>query len=248
MKNREKIAYIRYTDSAMFILAPYNTDFISELKKSTKTRKWSKENKEWVVDIEERETVLNIALQHFPVLEDNKPPKRSDTERDRSSANTTSSLCLDNTDKYNSSIPVQAWIDGACEPVNPGGTASYGLVVKQRNTILLRKAGVVGSGDKMSNNVAEYSGLIALLEWCKVNSIQGVVNVHSDSTLLINQMSGRWRTKKKSQKGLYFPYYEKAATLLAQLGKKQFVFKWIAREKNTEADELSKQVLPISTE
>lgn len=22
------------------------------------------------------------------------------------------------------------WIDGACEPVNPGGTATYGLLVK----------------------------------------------------------------------------------------------------------------------
>ena len=25
-----------------------------------------------------------------------------------------------------------AWFDGACEPVNPGGTASFGVVVKEK--------------------------------------------------------------------------------------------------------------------
>ena len=24
---------------------------------------------------------------------------------------------------------IEAWFDGACEPVNPGGTASYGVIV-----------------------------------------------------------------------------------------------------------------------
>ncbi len=39
-----------------------------------------------------------------------------------------------------------AWFDGACEPLNPGGTASFGVIVKGGNgTVLLRDHGVVGN-------------------------------------------------------------------------------------------------------
>ncbi|MGD0012733.1 MAG: hypothetical protein ABSE93_29850 [Terriglobia bacterium] len=49
-----------------------------------------------------------------------------------------------------------AWFDGACEPVNPGGTASFGVVIKDKDGTVLRKEhGLVGKGSKMSNNVAE---------------------------------------------------------------------------------------------
>jgi ribonuclease HI len=59
------------------------------------------------------------------------------------------------------------YIDGACKPVNPGGTASYGLVVKfhQTGEVLYQEAKIVGSGPFMSNNVAEYSALLAFLKW-----------------------------------------------------------------------------------
>ena len=42
--------------------------------------------------------------------------------------------------------------DGARQPVNPGGTASWGY-------------GIVGSGSSMSNNVAEFRAVVMALEW-----------------------------------------------------------------------------------
>lgn len=233
MNVAKKIIHIRYNDSEMFIMSPYDPDFVSALKKSTISRKWNRENKEWVIAIKEREAALNVVRQFFLLVEDNKLLQPLEPLS-----------CFDAVDKYIANVPLEVWIDGACEPVNPGGTASYGLVVKQRDKTILRKAEVVGSGEKMSNNVAEYCALIALLEWCKANNINSNITVYSDSILLVNQMSGKWKTKSKSQKGLYFPFYQKALSLLIRLGRKQFHFQWTARDRNTEADELSKQVIP----
>src|SRR5450432_340898 len=57
-----------------------------------------------------------------------------------------------------------AWFDGACGPINPGGTASYGVMIKdQAGTILVRERGLVGEGSTMSNNVAEYAGVLHIL-------------------------------------------------------------------------------------
>ncbi|MBA7550007.1 hypothetical protein ES705_42512 [subsurface metagenome] len=45
---------------------------------------------------------------------------------------------------------LEAWIDGACEPFNPGGTASYGMVVKRKFTLLSSGGGteITRVGDK----------------------------------------------------------------------------------------------------
>lgn len=141
-------------------------------------------------------------------------------------------------------MPLEAWIDGACEPFNPGGTASYAVVVKRKFTTILRRAGIVGSGRGMSSNVAEYSGLIALLAWYKDQGLSESMTVYSDSKLLVNQMTGYWRAKR----GLYHRYYQEALSLLKEIGYKRFRFIWIPREENIEADELSKELLPVVLE
>jgi len=62
-----------------------------------------------------------------------------------------------------------AYFDGACEPVNPGGTASYGAVVFLAGERIWECAEIYqpedGHEKQTSNNVAEYAGLIAILEW-----------------------------------------------------------------------------------
>lgn len=141
---------------------------------------------------------------------------------------------------------LRVWIDGACEPVNPGGTASYGVVVKHGEEILFESGDVVGSGPAMSNNVAEYSGLIAFLEWY-LETRRGSLNhrelkrrpaIYSDSRLLICQMTGEWRVKQ----GLYVPYYNKAQTLIRE-NKLDLGFWKVPREQNEEADRWSKKAL-----
>ena len=137
---------------------------------------------------------------------------------------------------------LEVYIDGACEPINPGGTASYGLVIYRGKARLLAKSAIVDTGDKMSNNVAEYAGLIAFFEWAD-NQLPEEAVIKSDSQLLINQMRGEWQARQ----GLYLPYYRKAMTYLinhTQLaGRKLYQFKWIPREENWEADRLSRDIL-----
>lgn len=146
-------------------------------------------------------------------------------------------------------MKLEVYIDGACEP-NPGGTASFGVLVRQKimglegpfgySKVRWEDWGIVSSGPKMSNNVAEYSALIKFLEWLD-NQIPEDVVIYSDSQLLVNQMNFEWNTNPDK---LYYPYYQKVMTLRLALGEvnKKISYKWIPREQNL-ADELSVRAL-----
>ena len=58
-----------------------------------------------------------------------------------------------------------AYFDSACEPVNPGGTASYGAAIYENQQLIWKCSEIYGRGEHTSNNVAEYAALIAVLEW-----------------------------------------------------------------------------------
>src|SRR5271157_2977395 len=106
----------------------------------------------------------------------------------------------------NSMIELVAYVDGCCEPRNPGGTAAYGVIVKKGDAVLFQEGKIVGSGGNISNNVAEYSGLVSFLQWLIANKDKygKWARVRSDSKLVVYQMSGEWRVKR----GAYIPYYE----------------------------------------
>jgi ribonuclease HI len=132
-----------------------------------------------------------------------------------------------------------AWFDGACEPVNPGGTATFGVIIKgEDGTVLLRDHGVVGKGSGMSNNVAEYAGVLHILKYLSSRP-PGRVTIHGDSNPVVSQLSGGWRIKK----GLYLPVAIETKKLLAHLRGQgwQINFCWIPREQNEECDRLSKK-------
>jgi ribonuclease HI len=132
-----------------------------------------------------------------------------------------------------------AWFDGACTPVNPGGTASFGVIIKDENgTVLLRDHGVVGKGKAMSNNVAEYAGVLHILKYLAPR-LPGRVAIHGDSNLVINQLNGKWRVRK----GFYLSIAIETKELLAHLRGLgwQINFCWIPRERNEECDRLSKK-------
>ena len=132
-----------------------------------------------------------------------------------------------------------AWFDGACEPVNPGGTASFGVVIKDQDaSVLSKQHGVVGKGKAMSNNVAEYAGVLHILKYLSSRP-PGRVTIHGDSNLVINQLNGKWRVRK----GLYLSIATETKELLAYLRGLgwQINFCWIPREQNEECDALSKK-------
>lgn len=129
---------------------------------------------------------------------------------------------------------VESWFDGSCEPVNPLGHASYGCLVKKNGITVFEKSGYVGVGEGMSNNVAEYSGIIAVMEFLlSENLSQGTI--YGDSKLVVQQMNRKWRAKG----GMYLPYFKQAIALRVKLPDVQI--KWIPRALNAEADYLSRR-------
>src|SRR2546425_12554625 len=123
------------------------------------------------------------------------------------------------------------------EPVNPGGTATFGYVIRDDSgSILASKSGIVGKGPTMSNNVAEYAALCEALKFLLKKSLaNSPIEVRGDSALVVNQMSGKW----KFRKGLYREKYQEAVRLREQFT--DLRFRWIPREENEEADQLSRE-------
>ncbi|WP_420121528.1 bifunctional RNase H/acid phosphatase [Nakamurella sp.] len=117
---------------------------------------------------------------------------------------------------------------------NPG-PAGYGAVVfaADGTTVLAERAAAIG---RATNNVAEYSGLIAGLEAALELGARSVA-VQMDSKLVIEQMSGRWKVKHPDMK----PLAGRAATLAARFA--EATFTWIPRERNAHADRLANEAM-----
>ncbi len=113
---------------------------------------------------------------------------------------------------------------------NPG-PAGYGAVVRDVDSgeVLLERMGTLGV---TTNNVAEYSGLIAgLTAAADLGATE--VEVRMDSKLVVEQMSGRWQIKHPGLRPL-------AAQAAALVGKFAGVtFTWVPRERNRRADALA---------
>jgi ribonuclease HI len=135
-----------------------------------------------------------------------------------------------------------AWFDGSCGPVNPGGTATSGAIVKDKEgNVLLEELHLVGKGEGMSNNVAEYAAVIRVFDFISFRRAAGYLTVHGDSLLVINQLNGKWRVRE----GLYRVVALKAQRVLGLLRSMgwEIHFVWIPREQNEECDALSKRPL-----
>jgi broad specificity phosphatase PhoE/ribonuclease HI len=117
---------------------------------------------------------------------------------------------------------------------NPG-PAGYGAVVIEAATgqVLLERYASLGI---TTNNVAEYTGLIAGLRAAlELNATQ--VDVRMDSKLVIEQMSGRWQIKNPGLR----PLAAEAATLVTRFA--SVTFEWIPRERNKAADALANRAM-----
>jgi ribonuclease HI len=132
---------------------------------------------------------------------------------------------------------IVVYIDGLCEPVNPGGTATFGYVIRDDSgSIIASKFGIVGKGPAMSNNVAEYAALCEALGFLlRKKRENSPTEVRGDSALVVNQMSGKWKLRK----GLYSEKYQEAVRLRSRFT--DLRFRWIPREENEEADALSRE-------
>jgi broad specificity phosphatase PhoE/ribonuclease HI len=112
---------------------------------------------------------------------------------------------------------------------NPG-PAAYGALVRDADTgeVLATKAETLGIA---TNNVAEYSGLIAGIGLANEFAPDAELEVRMDSKLVIEQMAGRWKIKHVDMKPL-------ALTAQRELAGRPVVWTWIPREDNKAADAL----------
>jgi ribonuclease HI len=124
--------------------------------------------------------------------------------------------------------PIVAYIDGGARG-NPG-PAGYGVRIESRDGELLEEFGE--SIGIATNNVAEYRGLLAALEWARSHH-RTPVHVRSDSLLLVQQMLGNYKVKNA---GLQ-PLHAKARLLAREIG--CVTFEHVRREKNAHADRLA---------
>lgn len=123
---------------------------------------------------------------------------------------------------------ITAYFDGGAR-ANPG-PAGYGVyIVDDQGTVLAELFQPLGVA---TNNVAEYRGLIAALEWAVAHGLQELA-VKGDSLLIVEQMRGNYRVKNE---GL-IPLYQKARTLVSKIGK--VTFEHVRRDHNKQADRLS---------
>lgn len=101
---------------------------------------------------------------------------------------------------------------------------------------ILEEAGYCGFGPKMSNNVAEYSGICSILEYLQQEKEPCLIS--GDSMLVIMHLQRKWRING----GLYMPYYIKARDLYEPI-KDRIKLQWVSRDENSICDVLSKGVL-----
>jgi probable phosphoglycerate mutase len=116
---------------------------------------------------------------------------------------------------------------------NPG-PASYGALVRNPETgeVIAQKGVTIGVA---TNNVAEYSGLIAGLELAAEYAPNASIEVRMDSKLVIEQMAGRWKIKHPDMKPLAMK-----AQSLAPFGTE---WTWVPRAQNAAADALANMAL-----
>ncbi|WP_182111421.1 bifunctional RNase H/acid phosphatase [Actinotalea sp. JY-7876] len=117
---------------------------------------------------------------------------------------------------------------------NPG-PAGWGAVVRDAATgaLLAERAGYLGFA---SNNVAEYSGLVAGLEAARDIDPAAHVEARLDSKLVVEQMSGRWQVKHADMKRL-------AELARGVLPADQVTYTWVPRAQNGAADALANQAM-----
>ena len=123
---------------------------------------------------------------------------------------------------------ITAHVDGGARG-NPG-PAGYGAVLTdEQGQVLAELYDGIGIA---TNNVAEYRGLLAALQWA-LDHGHTHLHIKADSLLIVEQMRGNYRVKHE---GL-IPLHQQARHLVNRIG--HVTFEHVRRELNKEADRLS---------
>ena len=126
----------------------------------------------------------------------------------------------------------RANIDGGSRG-NPG-PAAYGVVIRDaKGDIVAKLKKYIG---RMTNNVAEYYGLIAALDYAESQGIRAL-RIEADSELMVKQIRGLYKVRSPELQ----PLFERARKMAAAL--ESFRIDHVYREQNREADALANEAM-----
>ena len=128
------------------------------------------------------------------------------------------------------------YTDGAARG-NPGPAAASFIITSSKGEILVREGLFLGIA---TNNQAEYRAVKAVLEKLVLkfgNDLPVKVELCSDSTLVVNQLSGNYKIKNPQIKTFVLQIKQ----LESKVGK--IFYRHIPRSQNALADEVTNEVL-----
>ena len=128
-------------------------------------------------------------------------------------------------------MTVTVYIDGLAQPSNPG-VGTYGFVIYEGEKKVAEGSGLAGR--EVTSNYAEYTALAEALQELTSRGVEGDLLVRSDSQLLVGQLSRGWKVKG----GMYVEKLKEVKDLMNGFGSIQF--EWVPRERNQEADLLTR--------
>lgn len=131
---------------------------------------------------------------------------------------------------------LQLYCDGGsrCNPGPSGlGVAGYHVGVDGKKECIYEKGVFI---ENCSNNSAEYLALIQALNYALVAEYNNI-ELYSDSKLIVEQVSGRWKVKSPDLREMSVTAISKIQTL--RKAGCQVTITWIPREKNVHADSLA---------
>jgi len=128
------------------------------------------------------------------------------------------------------------WVTAHCDGGARGnpGPAGFGAIVHDAHGGLLAELSEF-LGHR-TNNFAEYSGLLACLQWA-LDHGQRRLKVVSDSELMVKQIQGKYKVRSPD----LLPLWQEAKRRIAQL--EGFEISHALRHKNKEADRLANEAM-----
>ena len=131
----------------------------------------------------------------------------------------------------------QIYCDSAIQPINPCGLLTWAFLVKHEKETIYSEAQIVGWGRGQTSNKGEALAVLAAMNWLLQLPLEKrfPVLLHSDSQLTVKHCTGQCACNDETLLGIH-GLIERAQF---KYGKK-ITIHWIPREKNKEADELSR--------
>ena len=138
--------------------------------------------------------------------------------------------------KSSANTPSTGWITAHCDGGargNPGPAGFGALIQDAAGNVLAELSEFLGI---QTNNFAEYSGLLASLDFALAHGHRRL-RVVSDSELMVKQIQGKYQVKSPGLR----PLFDQAKKKIAQL--EAFEIVHALRHKNKDADRLANQAM-----